>query len=80
MTDTSIHIGEYFEAYIKEQVRSGKFTSSGEVIRAALRLFEQEENKTKMLINELKAGEKSGMIADFDKKQMLTNLHAKYSC
>jgi len=30
------------------------------------------------LIKELKAGEESGMIADFDRNQALSNLHAKY--
>ena len=71
-------IGDYFESFINERVKSGKFSSPDEVIRAALRLFEQEEIKTKNLINELKEGEKSEMIADFDKKQMLNNLHATY--
>ena len=71
-------IGDYFESFINERVKSGKFSSPDEVIRAALRLFEQEEIKTKNLINELKEGEKSEMITDFDKKQMLANLHATY--
>jgi len=43
-----------------------------------LRLFEQEENKTKILVNELKAGEKSGMISNFDREKALSYLHAKY--
>ena len=67
-------IVDYFESFINERVKSGKFSSPDEVIRAALRLFEQEEIKTKNLINELKEGEKSEMITDFDKKQMLNNL------
>ena len=33
---------------------------------------------TDELIKELKAGEESGMIADFDRNQALSNLHAKY--
>ena len=76
--NTSILLGEYFEDFISEQVRSGKFSSTSEVIRTALRLFEQQENKTKTLINELKIGEKSRMIVDFDRKQALTRLHTNY--
>ena len=76
--NTSILLGEYFEGFIGEQVKSGKFSSTSEVIRTALRLFEQQENKTKSLINELKVGEKSGMIAGFDRKQALAKLHANY--
>jgi len=76
--NTSILLGEYFENFIYEQVNSGRFSSASEVVRTALRLYEQQENKTKTLINELKVGEKSRMITDFDRKQALTELHAKY--
>jgi len=76
--NTSILLGEYFEGFINEQVKSGKFTSTSEVIRTALRLFEQQENKAKILINELKAGEKSGMISNFDREKGLSKLHAKH--
>ena len=76
--NTSILLGEYFENFIKEQVDSGKFSSASEVVRTALRIFEQQESKTKILINELKAGEKSKMIADVDREQTLIKLHAKY--
>jgi len=76
--NTSILLGEYFDNFIAEQVKSGKFTSASEVVRTALRLFEQQENKTKILANELKAGEKSTMISNFDRKKGLSNLHAKH--
>jgi antitoxin ParD1/3/4 len=76
--NTSILLGEYFEKLINEQVKSGRFSSASEVIRTALRLFEQEENRTKTLVNELKAGEKSGMISNYDREKVLSNLHAKY--
>jgi len=76
--NTSILLGEYFENFIDAQVKSGKYTSASEVIRTALRLFEQEENKTKALVNELKAGEKSKIISDFDRKKGLSMLHAKH--
>ncbi len=76
--NTSILLGEYFENFISEKVKSGKFASASEVVRTALRLFEQQENKTKMLVKELKAGEKSGMISNFDREKALSNLHTKY--
>jgi len=76
--NTSILIGDYFESFINEQVKSGKYASASEVVRAALRLFEKEENKTKVLVNELKAGERSGVISDFNREKALSNLHAKY--
>lgn len=59
-------------------MKSGEFSSASEVIRTALRLFEQQENKTKLLVKELKEGKKSGMISDFDKGRSLDRLYTKY--
>ncbi|MDL2306014.1 type II toxin-antitoxin system ParD family antitoxin [Bacteroides sp. OttesenSCG-928-D19] len=76
--NTSILLGDYFDNFINEQVASGRYNSASEVIRAALRRFEQEENKAKIIVNELKIGEQSKMIENFDKKQHLNELHAKH--
>jgi antitoxin ParD1/3/4 len=79
-TMAPVLLGEYYENFVNEQVISGRCSSVSEVIVTALRLFEQQENKTKNLINELKAGENSSMITDFDRKQVLAKLHEKYLC
>lgn len=76
--NTSILLGEYFENFINKQIASGKYSSVSEVVRTALRVFEKEENKTKSLINELKKGEKSVKIRNFDRKKNLEKLHAKF--
>jgi len=36
-------LGPYFEAFIREQIDSGRYNNSGEVIRAALRALEERE-------------------------------------
>lgn len=76
--NTSILLGDYFENFINEKVASGKYSSVSEVVRTALRIFEEEENKTKSLINELVIGEKSGRIKNFDRNQNLEKLKAKF--
>lgn len=75
--NTSILLGEHFEGFINEQIASGKYSSVSEVVRTALRLFENEENRTKALVGELKIGEKSGTVRDFDRAENLRQLHAK---
>ncbi len=77
--NTSILLGEYFDNFITEQVKSGRFSSTSEVIRAALRMFEQEESKKTRLVAELKKGEKSGFVENFDRKAFLENLNKKYA-
>ncbi|HPB01771.1 MAG TPA: type II toxin-antitoxin system ParD family antitoxin [Bacteroidales bacterium] len=74
--NTSILLGDYFEKYVNEQLRTGKFATVSEVIRAALRLMESEENKSKILVKELKAGERSKKVDNFDRAENLKKLHA----
>jgi len=76
--NTSILLGDYFETYVNEKITSGKYSSVSEVIRTALRLLESEENKSKILINELKVGEKSKMIKNFNRQENLKRLHTKH--
>lgn len=76
--NTSILLGDYFEGFINNQVKTGKYASASEVIRAALRMFEKEETRRIELIDELKKGEKSGFIEDFNKETFLNNLEQKY--
>lgn len=77
--NTSILLGDYFENFINQQIKSGKFSSTSEVVRAALRMFEYEETKKSELINELKQGEKSGFVENFDPKAFLNNLHQTHT-
>lgn len=76
--NTSILLGEYFESYVREKVQTGKFNSVSEVIRTALRLFEQEENKVKSITEALEKGEKSPLIQDFNPDEHLKSLHTKH--
>jgi len=77
--NTSILLGDYFDNFINQQIQTGKFSSASEVVRAALRLFEYEETKKAELIKELKKGEKSGFVKDFNRQNFLKNLHQKYA-
>ena len=76
--NTSILLGDYFENFINEQISTGKYSSVSEVVRTALRIFEQEENKTKSLIHELKIGEASPKIRNFDRDKNLEMRKANF--
>lgn len=76
--NTSILLGDHFENFISREISSGKYNSASEVIRTALRLLESEEQRIRLLRKELKLGEKSGMITDFDAKKHLRRLHNKH--
>ncbi len=76
--NTSILLGDYFENFIQSQIKSGRFSSASEVVRAALRLYEQQTSLKNELVSDLKKGEKSGFVKKFDRKAFVSNLHAKY--
>jgi antitoxin ParD1/3/4 len=77
--NTSILLGDYFDSFISQQIRTGKFSSASEVVRAALRMFEHEERKKTELIKELKKGEESGFVETFQRQAFLEDLHQKYT-
>lgn len=77
--NTSILLGDYFNEFIKEQIRTGRFNSASEVVRSALIMFEEEEIKKKELIKELIKGEQSGFSDSFDKSEFLKKMHLKAS-
>jgi len=77
--NTSISLGDYFENFINNEIKSGRYGSVSEVIRTALRLLENEERKLNELRNALIAGEQSGFVEDFDPKEHLKALHQKHT-
>ena len=76
--NTSILLGDYFDKFISHQIEIGRFSSASEVIRTALRFFEEAENKKAELIKELDKGEKSGFVENFEKGEFMRNLHKKH--
>lgn len=74
--NTSISLGDHFEDFVDEKVSTGRFKNASEVIRAGLRLLEEEEAKILALRKALKEGEDSGMVRNFDPKKHLEKLKA----
>ena len=72
--NTSISLGNHFESFIETTVSSGRFNNASEVVRAGLRLLEEEENRTTLLRNAISEGIESGRATDFDPKKHLETL------
>ncbi|MBI5590742.1 MAG: type II toxin-antitoxin system ParD family antitoxin [Deltaproteobacteria bacterium] len=78
---SSYAIGSHFENLIKQKIESGRYSSASEVVRDALRLFEEHEElratQIKNLRQQLQDGRKSG--AGIPAEKNINRLEAKYS-
>lgn len=74
MKNTSISLGSYFDQFVSSQVSTGRYKNVSEVIRAGLRLLENEESKTIALKNAIQKGIDSGIAHDFDPEKHLQAL------
>ncbi len=75
--NTSVSLGDYFENFVDSRVSEGRFKNASEVIRAGLRLLEEEENRVLALKKAIQEGIASGIAKDFDSKKHLEKLKSK---
>lgn len=71
--NTSITLGEHFDSFIAQQIADGRYASVSEVVRAALRLLEDNENKIATLRKLLEEGEQSG-TAEYSYEALMNEL------
>ncbi|QUR67789.1 type II toxin-antitoxin system ParD family antitoxin [Mycobacterium spongiae] len=64
--NTSFSLDEHFNAFIEDEVASGRYRSASDVVRAALRLLEERETRLDALREALIAGENSGAPTPFE--------------
>lgn len=77
MKNTSISLGNYFDQFVSSQVSAGRYKNVSEVIRAGLRLLEDEESKIIALRNAIQEGIESGIAYDFDPEKHIQELKAR---
>lgn len=64
--NTSISLDAHFSDFLALEVSSGRYRSASEVVRAGLRLLEEQETHLAALRAALVAGENSGAAEEFD--------------
>jgi len=71
-------LGNHFEKFVSTVLATGRYNNASEVVRAALRLLEEEEQKKVALQQALIEGEESGYVKDFNPELLLNELHKKH--
>ncbi len=66
MASTSVTLGPHWEAFIDLMLKDGRYGSTSELIRAALRLMEEQEGQRARLRAALHEGRESGDAGPLD--------------
>jgi len=69
--NTSVVLGEHFDQFISTQIEGGRFGSASEVVRQALQLLEEHEQKVEALRQALMDGENSGKSTPLDMQEII---------
>lgn len=76
--NTSVTLGDHFDAFVREKIAEGRFQSVSEAVRAGLRRLEEDELKLEALRAKLEAGEASPLVEDISPQGFLAEMRAKY--
>ncbi len=74
--NTSITLDKHFCSFITAHLESGRYTSTSKVVRAGLRLLEEEETKLSTLRKTLDEGEASDFV-DYSLSGLIEELDSK---
>jgi len=77
--NTSVTLGEHFDAFVNEKIAEGRFQSVSEAVRAGLRRLEEDEMKLEALRAKLAEGEASALVEDFSPAGFLAEMREKHS-
>ena len=78
---TSVALGNHFEAFVRNQLESGRFNNASEVVRAGLRLLEENEQRRQLELDALRAEIAAGLSSGSRKpaEEVFDRLEAKYN-
>ena len=77
MKNTSVSLGNYFDEFVSQQISTGRYKNVSEVIRAGLRLLENEESRLIALKSAIQDGLNSPRVENFDFDEHLIKLKSE---
>jgi len=77
---TSVALSPHFEHFIREQVESGRYNNASEVVRAGLRLLEDQQQQASLKLDALRAAIATGLASGpgVPADEVFDRLEAKY--
>jgi antitoxin ParD1/3/4 len=77
---TSVALSSHFETFVRDQVESGRYNNASEVVRAGLRLLEDQQKQADLQLEAMKAAIAAGLASgrSIPGDQVFDRLEAKY--
>ncbi len=77
---TSVALSSHFETFVRDQVESGRYNNASEVVRAGLRLLEDQQKQAELQQEAMKAAIAAGLASgrSIPGDQVFDRLEAKY--
>jgi antitoxin ParD1/3/4 len=69
--NTSFSLGDHFSRFVEAQIAQGRYSTASDVVRAGLRLLEEQEATLAALRAALFEGEQSGPSTAFDFEEFI---------
>ena len=60
---TSVALSSHFETFVRDQVESGRYNNASEVVRAGLRLLEDQQKQSELQLEAMKAAIAAGLAS-----------------
>ncbi len=77
---TSVALSSHFETFVRDQVESGRYNNASEVVRAGLRLLEDQQKQAELQLEAMKAAITAGLASGpgIAADEVFDRLEAKY--
>lgn len=77
---TSVALSSHFETFVRDQVESGRYNNASEVVRAGLRLLEDQQKQAALQLEAMRAAIAAGLTSgrSIPGDQVFDRLEAKY--
>tara|TARA_R110002126_G_scaffold28577_1_gene95301 strand:- start:12012 stop:12269 length:258 start_codon:yes stop_codon:yes gene_type:complete len=68
--NTSFILGDHFDAFVTNQIQTGRYSTATDVVRSGLRLLEEHEQRVEAVRRALIEGEESGVARVLDMEKI----------